>query len=104
MVLEVGLLAEAARADGATVRPGPGVHVHVRFQVARRGKGFRAQGTLVRLLLQTEGNGFKKYVHKVHSYEFALLYNFIVVLDMKKVAKEEILEMFLCMTFFLFFS
>ncbi len=59
MILEVGLLAETARTDGATVGPGAGVHVHVRFQVARRGKGFRAQGTLVRLLLQTEGNGFK---------------------------------------------
>jgi hypothetical protein len=57
------------------------VHVHVRFQVARRGKGFRAQGALVRLLLQTEENGFKKYVRNVHSYEFELLYNCIVVLD-----------------------
>ncbi len=59
MILEVGLLAEAARTDGAAVGPRAGVHVHVRFQVARRGKGFCAQGTLVWLLLKTEVNGFK---------------------------------------------
>ncbi len=59
MILEVGLLAEASRTDGATVGPRAGVHVHVRFQVARRRKGFRAQGALVRLLLQTEENGLK---------------------------------------------
>jgi hypothetical protein len=88
VILEVGLLAEASRTDGATVGPGPRVHVHVRFQVARRGKGFCAQGALVRLFLQTEENVLKF----VQSSKFELLFNFIVVLDREKVVKEEIAE------------
>lgn len=51
VVLEVRVLAEAARADVALERPRAAVHVHVRLEVARRREGLGAQGALVRLLL-----------------------------------------------------
>ncbi len=51
MVLEVGVLAEAARADVALERPRAAVHVHVRFQVPGRRERLGAECALVRFLL-----------------------------------------------------
>lgn len=52
MVLEVGLLAETALADGALEGPGARVDVHVRLEVSRSREGLGAEVALVRLLLQ----------------------------------------------------
>lgn len=51
MILEVGVLAETAGTDVAFKRPGTGMDVHVRFQIAGRRERFGTQGTLVWLFL-----------------------------------------------------
>lgn len=52
MVLEVGLLGEAARADGTLERPVSVVGVGVRLEVARGRKRLEADGALVWLVLR----------------------------------------------------
>ena len=54
VVLQVGLLGEAAAADVALEGPRAVVHVHVALEVARRREGLGAQLALVRLLLKQE--------------------------------------------------
>lgn len=51
MVLEVGLLGEAAGADVAFEGPRATVHVHVRLEITGRGERLGAQAALVGLLL-----------------------------------------------------
>lgn len=54
MVLEVGVLAEAAITDMAFERPRPIVDVHMRLEVPWRRERLRTESALVWLLLQTK--------------------------------------------------
>lgn len=54
MIFQIRVFAESPVADVTFKRPRAVVHVHVRFQIARRRERLGAQSTFVRFLLWTE--------------------------------------------------
>lgn len=52
MILQIGVLGEASRADVTLEGPRTGMDVHVRAEVARRWEGLTAKVALVRLVLK----------------------------------------------------